>query len=102
MSDPDETLGPLATPLAPLSTFNPSPTHMPSLGIGDIKGLVSQALSDLATIFELEVLVQTPNSASNPVFEFPVFKNLVGDGEVNADVAATLSLDSSGGKLIGG
>lgn len=58
---------------------------------------MGQALSNLATAFDFELLVQNLDSASNPTFEFFIFEDLVGESsEVNADIEATFSLSLAG------
>lgn len=75
---------------------------MPYPGLGNVKGLASQALFDLARTFDFKLPIQTLDSTSSPTFEFPVFKDPIGDGEVNADVEAAFSLGLASWKLPGG
>lgn len=82
----------------PSSTFTPLSTLDPSTGLGDVKGLASQALKDLATTFEFEIPIQMPRSMSSPIFEIPLFENLMRDGEVNPKITATLHFDFVGEK----
>lgn len=83
----------LVTNALPVLGGSPIRLHSPSLG--DAEGLASLTLSDLAATFQ-----QAHKLASSPVFEFSIFEDLVGEGEMDAEVAAALNLDPIMGEVL--
>lgn len=48
--------------------------RVPSLGLDDVKGLMGQAISDLATTFDFDLSSQYLDSTSSLTFKFPTFE----------------------------
>lgn len=73
----------------PSFTLNTLLVRATSSGLGNVEGLASETLSNLAATFQFDILPQEPTFMS----KFLVFDNLVGGGELSVDVIATLSFD---------
>ena len=77
-----------------------SPTWLHSPGLQDAEGFASLALSDRAATFQLETPQQVHTLASSPVFEFPIFEDLVGEGELDSKVVVALNLNPTVGEVV--